>query len=371
MKHEWQFGQQVTVPMVVGRTNIDTLIEYDGPYLVLLQKAVAQFLALRIDEDESGVRWLQSPISTVEYEALFSGELPLRNVFLKQDVLLVEDSHDEEPVKVWELNPSTIPDRVLPKRGAPLPAYVRSSYRSKLGDDVPAEFRVGAKGAPDDRITFTRLSQVTSQIQHLWDSIASTMGAQSLTLNATGLVRGSFKITVEVEDRALLKRVAHAYRDLTRATYDENRLTEILSKVPQVVTENFSHYLRALDLNQLDVLTQWHEDATEIGDRTAFVGYANAGRTRHSIKPAKIGETKRAVLTVNGFFQGFQRDSGTFEFYDDLGRLYKGKVRKELRDAPLHDGINVYHARKYRTEIESILKDAKEKFTLLAYSVLD
>jgi hypothetical protein len=371
MKHAWTFGQQVMLPVISGRSVKETLIDYDGPQLRILEKGLDQFVALRIDDDGQAVRWLEAPITSVEYAALMSGELPLRNTLLKSDVVLVENSHREEPIRAWELNPKQIPDPVLPKRGASLPRFARARYKSDLEPGTPAEFHFSTKGMRGSRMAFSRLSQITSTIQNLWDSIASGLGAQSLTLNAVGFAGGSFKIRVEVQDRALLARVANAYRDLTRATYsDADNFVDVLSKSSVNITQSYSHYLRTLDLNRLDVLAHWHD---EDGERGAFVGYAGAENSRQAIKLAPKEEPKRMTVMLNGYLEGFARQKKYFEFVEEeTSKVITGKIQKNLRDVPLHDEVRLGHKRRYRVEIESVLApNSEEKFTLVAFSVLD
>ncbi len=368
MKHTWTTGQQLMFLPV--RTVRETLIEYDGPQLCILDRGSDQFLSLRIDDDDTGVRWLQSPITDVELTALMSGELALRSALLKPEMLLVEDSHDEETVHVWQLDSARVPDVVLPKAGALLPAYVRALYKSDLEPQVPAEFHLGTKGVRGSRITFSRLSAITGTIQHLWDSLASTMGADSLPLNAVASGSGSFKLTVEVNDKALFDKVAGAYRDLTRATYEENILVT-LSKSPQNVTHNYSHLRRALDLNRVDVLAHWHADDEE---RTAFVGYAGAQRTRKTVSSTTTSDqVKRQSLTLNGHLEGFTGRKGYFDFYEpETGRQISGKVQKKLRDFPIRDEVRLGHRRKYRVEIESAEAPGQEpQYTLIDFSPIE
>jgi hypothetical protein len=369
MKYIWNTGQQV-VFLPPARVR-ETLIEYDGPQLCIVERGSDEFVSLRVDEDDKGVRWLQSPITSVEYEALISGELALRSALLKPEMLLVEDSHDEETFRTTQVDPAKIPDAYLPKPGARLPAYVRASYASQLRPEVPAEFHLATKGVHGRGIAFSRLSAVTGTIQHLWNSLATTMNAPSLPLNAIGSGDGSFKLTVEVRDRALLAKVASAYRDLTRATYDEYTLGGTFSKSPQAVTQNYSHLLRALDLNQVDVLTNWRADGEE---HIAFVGYAGAQRTRKAISATITSDQViRRPLTLTGYLEGFAGRKRYFDFFDpETAKHISGKMQKKLRDFPLHDELRLGHRRKYRVEIESVESPGQEpQYTLMDFAPVE
>ncbi len=374
MKHSWKFGQQLfatspkVVPPVFGRNYKEVLIEYNGPRLVLLEEHSMLFLSLCIDEDGSGTRWIQSRISQLEYQALMGGALAVRDALLKPGMTLLESAHDEALQHAWQLNPRDIPEEILPEPGALLPEYVRASFRTDMEPDVAAEFHIGAEGGSGNRISFARLSKATATLQHVWTSLASTLGTEQITLNAVGLRAGSFKVRVEVDNPNLYKRIANVYGELTRATYDEIKLVETLSRLPPSVVENYSQYLSALNVNQLDVLAEWREDAVE---RIAFVGYAGAQRTRKSIKSVKsTSDVKRWIETLTGYFEGFSRSPRHFEFYDQVsGNRVSGKIQKSLRDTPITGELHLGHRLKYRAEIEMVQKSTENpKSTLLAFA---
>ncbi len=82
MKWSWKFGQEIMPLLVTRRALKEILIEYDGPRLAILEQPPDQILALCIDEDKNGVRWIQSPLSSLEYEALMRGALTVRAALL-------------------------------------------------------------------------------------------------------------------------------------------------------------------------------------------------------------------------------------------------------------------------------------------------
>jgi len=369
MRHLLKFGQALlatsplAVPPPTANFITEVLIEYDGPQVIIAQQGNAQFLSLCIDEDESGSRWLEAPLSPLEKTAMLSGALAVRDVLLKHGVVLVETKHGQAEFNMWELEPSSIPDAVLPESDAMLPDYVLGSYQTALEPSVPAEFHIAADGLSADRVSFSRLSSVMSTLQHVWSSLAGAIGAQELTLNAVAFAQGSFRVRAESDNQELFAKVARAYRELNRATYDENRLASTLSRYTRPIVENYAQYLSALNVNKLEVFAEWRD--VDLNNYTAFVGYSGAQRSRKSLNAArstvtsKIGST---LETLTGHFEGFTRKSRRFEFYDAQGgRQIIGKVDKTLRDTPITGEINLTRGLKYRVEIETVLTDDNDE----------
>jgi len=369
MRHPLKFGQALlansplAVPPPTANFITDVLIEYDGPQLIIAQQGNAQFLSLCVDEDVTGSRWLEAPLSPLEKTAMMSGALAVRDVLLKHGVVLVETKHGQPEFSMWEIEPSSIPDAVLPESDAMLPDYVLGSYQTALEPSVPAEFHIGADGLSADRLSFSRLSSVMSTLQHVWSSLAGAIGAQELTLNAVAFMQGSFRVRAESDNQELFTKVARAYRELNRATYDENRLAVTLSQYTRPIMENYAQYLSALNVNKLEVFAEWRD--ADLNPHTAFVGYSGAQRSRKSLNAArstitsKIGST---IETLTGHFEGFTRKSRRFEFYDaQAGREIFGKVDKALRDTPITGELNLTRGLKYRVEIETVLTDDNDK----------
>lgn len=368
MKWSWKFGQEIMPLLVTRRALKEILIEYDGPRLAILEQPPDQILALCIDEDKNGVRWIRSPLSSLEYEALMRGALTVRAALLKPGMVLVEYSHDkdEKLQSAWELDPTQVPDDVLPDVDTLLPNYVMISHPSTLAPNVSAEFRLGTKGTrdiPEHIISFQRLSAVTAGIQHLWDAIGSTLTARPTVLNAYATSRGSLAIRVQVDDKETFSQVAAVYRELTRATYDRKQLVETLSAKSARVIRRYSEYLKMLDENSLDVFAEWYAGV-------AFIGHAGAQRNRKHIRvPAPEVATPKRIVRA-GYLEGFGRSPRHFEFYDpDTGARITGLIHKDLRDFPLRDELYLGHRRKYLVEIESVRVGSNPpKYTLLAFS---
>jgi hypothetical protein len=361
VKHSWTFGQQVVPALIAGRSIDEVLIDYDGPQLAVLKKGEDLFLSICIDEDDDNTtRWIQSPISRLEYAALMRGALPVRNALLKPEMILVDISNESE-TRVWELDPTQVPSKVLPKSGAILPEYVRASFQQRLKSEIAAPFRLGGKGALAKRIPFGGLGRITETLQELWNAIGETLGAQAATLNAAALADGSLEIQVAVDNADIFARIADTYRELIDASYDESNLKEYLGEKPRI-KKKYSNYLKAIDDNKIDVLAEWHEGV-------AFIGSAAAGRTWQSLEPA-VDEPKITALHLVGHLEGYAGKRRFFQFLElGTGRRLSGRLDAPILDIPVHEELRLGPTTKYRVEIEeSRIGDQEPKYTLKSFA---
>ncbi|MGC2443199.1 hypothetical protein, partial [Candidatus Binatus sp.] len=189
-------------------------------------------------------------------------------------------------------------------------------------------------------------------------------------LNAVAFAQGSLKVQVEVDDHDLFARVAGLYRGMTRATYNENRIAETFSRLPRTVAENYQQYLSTLNVNKLEVFAEWREGKEE---RSAFVGYAGAQRTRKAFRTIiQTTGVQRWTDTLTGYFEGFGRKPRHFEFYDEkTGNRVSGSITKALRDTPIAGELYLGRRLKYRVEIEHVKSGDKTKSTLLNFARTD
>jgi hypothetical protein len=363
VKHTWTFGQQVVPTIIAGRSVNEVLIDYDGPQLTVLRKGDDLFLAICIDEDDIASRWIQSPISRLEYDALMRGALPVRNALLKPEMILVDNLGPRES-RVWELDPANVPSKVLPKSGAILPEYVRASFQQKLRPEISATFRLGGKGMLADRIPFAGLGQTAERLQELFSVLGKTQGAGAPTLNAMGLMPGSLEIQVGVDNTAAFVRVADIYRELIDVSYNERQLVEFLAEKPRI-RKKYSSYLKALDDHKIDVLAEWH-------DGIAFIGCEGARRAWKALEPP-AEESKITPLHLVGYLEGYAGKRRFFQFFElgDERRRLSGTLDKRLLDIPLHEELKLGPTTKYSVEIEELrVGDQDPKYTLKSFTTI-
>jgi hypothetical protein len=371
MRHAWNLPpQEMFADLLSRRATKEVVLEYDGPQLMILEDGPDLFLALAVDGDEEVARWIHTPVSSFEIEALTRGAEPLRTAFLKPLMILVDvDLRTGRLRQAWEIDSRSVPEDALPERGALLPHITSQESLASEVDATPA-FRFEGKGTAKNRVTFGDLSALTSKIQVLWNALASDSHNQPLVLSAVGTATGSLKILVHTDDLVRFRRVAESYRRLVWATDDKEAVRELLSASPegQRIASTYSDYLKTLEQHGVEVMAEWSGGA-------AFVSHGAAQRTRESLRAS--GLTPDPVETVEiahqrGYFEGFFRlGYGKFEFYDvDSGETHQGTIARTVRSRAERDFVLTLGrvARRYQATFRVRRRGIAVKFTLLDYS---
>jgi hypothetical protein len=371
MKHAWELPKQESMTTLVSNRKVrEVLIEYEGPQLEVLEEGSSQFLALAVDSDDEAVRWVQSPASQLEVQALKLGAVSVRSAILKPRILLADYSYDDRPLHVWEITKSSIPPDALPERSALLPGSNFHPPVTLIGTAQPAFFSLGT---PDEHsqgaVSFGRLSAIMSTLQALWNAIAPMYGAERAQLSAESAERGSFKLRLHLQDPNLFSRIASTYRDLIEATYDSERLTEVLDKAAPGVKFAYEDFLETLDFNEVEVLAQWHEGA-------AYVDYETAQETRPAVRGLieQASPVLKETASLRGLLVGYTRKAPRFEFYNlDTSEIIRGTITRELqRNLPFDQEIVLGRSRVYSVRVE-ITRRGEEppKYKLLAFTPLE
>lgn len=363
MKHDWKPDQLFALAAMPQRTVQEVLLEYDGPLVVLLKDQIGlRYLGVAVDESAHLRRWIESPVSDLEVTAMKCGALSVRNALLKPEMMLVDIDHYGHVVSASRLKREDAPESALPEVGAMLPSD--ATVALGLDADGSPEFQMSGREAKDGRLPFITLSLVTSNLQVLWNAIAPEFNATRSTLSAVALAKSSFKVKVHVDDRDLFDNIAGTYNRLAAATYDEAALEAILAKSRPTVVSAYTNYLKAVDINQLEILGKWRTGA-------AFVGYEGARRARKTIRTVtKVVVPQSETIKRRGFLEGWGRKPQHFEFYDtDLGLRYIGRVSKALSAIPMDVQIVLGHQNIYDVEIlvEPKLGKPAPNYTLLSF----
>jgi hypothetical protein len=370
MRHSWNLPPQgMFADLLSRRATKEVVLEYDGPQLVILEDGPDLFLALAVDGDEEVARWIHTPVSSLEIEALTRGAEPLRTAFLKPLMILVDvDVRTGQPRQAWEIDSRSVPEDALPDRGAPLPHTAGQESPASEADATPA-FRFEGKG-PENRVTFGDLSALTSKIQVLWNALAIEYNSQPLVLSAVGTATGSLKILVHTDDLILFRRVAESYRRLVWATDDKEAVRGLLSASPegQRIASSYNDYLKTLEQHGIEVMAEW-------SGGSAFVSHGAAQRTRESLRASGLTPDSTETVEIahqRGYFEGFFRlGYGKFEFYDiDSGETHQGTIARTVRSRAERDFVLTLGraARRYRATFRIRRRGTAVKFTLLDYS---
>ena len=101
------------------------LIAFNGPQLVLVGGSDGDYLSVAAGEDERAVRWLRSPISKNELEALLAGSTTVRECILKPNVWVVDvNSSTGEVLMEAKVTPDDLSGDNLPAVDSHLPEVV-------------------------------------------------------------------------------------------------------------------------------------------------------------------------------------------------------------------------------------------------------
>ena len=195
------------------RRRAKVLLEYDGPAIVRLDDGSSQFIGLAVDEDDDGtVRSLRAPVSGLEIKALKQGAAPLRRVFVKDRLTVVDYAENASRCECGIFPTS------MSAGGAARPeVYVPGSQqRAKVtGGTGPYLTLKGRRQT--EWIAFGEWA-ITSKLQALWNSIAQAFQRGPMVLGAAGFSAGSVKVIVHTDDPELFAQVANTYKRLVLAS---------------------------------------------------------------------------------------------------------------------------------------------------------
>lgn len=344
MNRPWELPEQPDLGMEVpGWPAEDVLIEYEGPQLAVLCRGAQHYLALATDEDGGATRWLVTPTSKMEVEALRRGGISVRAALAKPTLLVVDYAHDDQrPLHVWEVSSQSLPDAVWPEPGALLPESVRSRYQ--IAEQAEPSFDLDAS----DRVSFGALSSFTHAIQDVWNAIAARYDYGLATLSAKGLSPGSLRLNLDIEDADKFASIANHYRKLIVASDDTVSLDTLLKEEPPRVASAFRAYLKAIATQRVDVLATWT-------NQSAFIGHGTAA-TYESASAEALAHVDVWTETVRprGFFQGFwpgRRGKYQFEFRDiESGQVLAGRIDRSFGEGS-SGSVTVGDEKRYRATI--------------------
>lgn len=371
MKTDWKLPKQFEDPAAVASRRVkEVLLEYDGPQMAVLLDANGEYLALAVDQDESLVRWLQAPISKLELEALLIGAQPVRDVFKKSTVTVVDyPQRSEIPQSVYRVDRSLIPDAVLPRRGVIFPV----SEAKAAPKEVPV-LRLAGQGAARDGVTLAQLSAVAGTLHEVWTAITQHVfkipNPRPFSAFAAG--EGSLALSIHADDVDLFERVVREYEGLVRASDDPAALEQLLADKPQDVVAKYEKHLNVLEKQRAEVLAEWRTGAVYLGHDVA----------ESALESYPSGPVVPAPVTVprthRGYFEGFwpKGSRRRFGFYDiDSNESFEGRIGRGLKvDWLRHDPLTLGRAeRKYQITVSEQIGPTGEVLgrTLLDYAPID
>lgn len=312
------------------------LVEYNGPQIVLADSASGKYLGVAADEDETAIRWIYAPVTSVELRALAGGAVTTRDVIVKPKVYVVDTDHSDNVTGVWECDAATLDDGNLPDRGALLPKAARDVLLASVPAITGPAICLEQTAAPSKGVFFRALSDVLSSFQRLWNAIAQAVSAAGpkergrwtaelsgrATLSLAAAEAGSLVMRVEPTDRYLFDLASKPFQDLVLAGSDPQALATALTRLGARVQARYEELLGDVEKHGLQLLT--YRDGG-----VAFLSPQTAGRIRSALPQGILGEPKSRPAV--GYFTAFDIEGAKFEFFDDAAEVvYRGSVHEDV-----------------------------------------
>lgn len=368
MRYDWNLGH-ASMAMMPHRKIELVLIEYDGPQLAIFIDANKdRFLGLFGDLDGDTERWIHTPLSHLELEALCTTGITMRGAICKSQIEIIDYRRNREQ-RLWAVVPELVPQGVLPSAGACLPdvigaaALKRLKIRKRIPQGEPF-FRLDGRAVRGHSITFIGVSVVTQAIQKLWTAIANSIlppvqfndqsiaaRENSTTLAMAAGTGGSFGIKLESPDHDTFAAIADHYKTLMSIAPDFN--VPILDTIAPTVVDAYLHYLRVLETHGLEVMTNWNNESAFISDRIAARVRPFVLKSRK--KEPAASEAKESLSAKHGYFDEVSLIDKSFAFYNlQDGETITGTINSKLIQKMSETGTSVGRSTQYSIQLSTI-----------------
>lgn len=357
MRQTWTtLRQQTTESDAASGETTEVLVEYDGPQLVLTRgKSGACYLSVASDADESAVRWLHAPVTSVQLAALKRGATTLFDVFRDAKLDVVDVAPNGDIVRAWVVGPDELDVAHLPLPAAPFPI-------SEAAPKNEIELMLGPEGHA--AIPLDSLGIVASRYQAVWTQCAlaalrPTREARSTVTNgarldATSAHAGSFVLHTVPADDAISNSAADVFRKLVQSSTNHVDLDAFLASNPIELRDSYMSFLVALRVRNLQILATWAHGAAFVGRRQSRLG-----RTRRT----RGESTHTRSYVYRGFFRGFSLQTRTFEF--DGVQAIRGGVSPDCLAHAEKEGVVVGEHDFYRVTVSETTLDTGQVETIL------
>jgi len=317
MKFAWpSFQVPLPAQQPLRPSHEEVLIETDMPELVLAERQGAPWLGLLCDTDQTGTaRWLYTPLSSVERQAVLSGTVALWECFRKPEILLVDERATGADVAV--LDGRRVPLEALPAPGFVLPSWARPA---SVADNPGPRFTL-AHNAAQGGVRLRTLAAVGDTLQRLFTAItqhfvegaATVRGSVSASvrqlaeLEVEGLRAGSLVVQLKPHDPARFAEACDTLQQLLAAD-DAHTLADLLRTLGGRVQGRYEDLLDEIVTHDLALMVSWGPQ------QHAFLA-AHTAMHRIEALPASAPSADDLWVT-RGILLGLDAGTKTFTFYD-------------------------------------------------------
>lgn len=376
MKDAWQLDGKPSAP-ALNLSLEHVLVWHEEPQVVsVLDPTGRRFLGVAVDdsEDFEVVRWVYTPVSHLEFDALICGATTVREALVADTVFVVDRRVDGGIIeRAWEAKGADIPEDIRPSEDSTLPEATRA--RLAVQPAVP-EIRIDGKRIRENLISFADLGGIVTNIQALWDALAASVfyrrtpadASLPSTLLVAGTAPGSFRISVRPAQEAVFNTISLQYRKLLDLAHDEERLRKALESHGSVVAGAFDDYMVFVGKSGLEVLTQSQKVSAFISTRRAAQAAAYVERRRQEKRKTPEPQVNLGKpFFADGYFEGYSYKTKGFTFISGE-KEYTGDVEDSvLTGTPISRGLTLSSSVTYRAEIRPRQRGGRTEYTLLGF----
>lgn len=359
MNPDWHTNVNVNVAFILEHV----LVAQDEPQVITaLDHQNNRYLAVAVDDSDDGeiVRWVYALLSNLEFYALLSRAVTIRDVMASDSLYVVDRRVDGGVIEnTWSAK--TMPPDLRPRPGSLLPPSTCARFPIAI---AKPEMRIAGEPVRDNAISFNDLAQAMGTKQQLFHVLGSAIYRQAnrrkplptATLHAVATGVGSFAITIRPDEELVFNGVVTAYRRLLEASADKAQLLALLTKLGPAVASAYATYVEFLRSRGLEVLTQSTKTAAYVGPKstTRIAGYI--GHLAQKRRRTDTGEEPRPETTAKfvGYFGGYLYYAKKFEFVADGNpQVFSGDIEDSLLTG-LERGLAIGSQTKYEVEIRTV-----------------
>lgn len=360
MKYKWALGQGSLAPSIRFEV-VSVLAEYEGPQILLSKINGQESLGVAADEDDAAVRWLFSPVSTVELLALAGGHCSTYSAMVK-DGISVLDLDDSFAVKgAWELTLDQLSADILPDPGSKLPRGARALLSEMYPPVASSRLTLG-RASSHEPLSFRVMSGILSTFQRLWTTLAQSIEGDSVTnrgrwsstleeratLHFSRAVPGSLRIDMQAGDQSLHENVSELFSFMLNAsdTPEVQDVSNLLHAVGPRANARLIELLKLVQKSGIELLNESQSGG-------AYLSPSIANRV---LQAGRFEETRTSVMeAASGFFLAFSESDAEFEFYDEVrDAVLEGSV--DARVISARDAVTVGQGGSYAIVVEKVTR---------------